>query len=1250
MMPTCELPVGGLPLPGRRPPRSPACLRPSPPWVVLPVWLLLLLPPIRAEAAPLVWETREGYRVAPLSVPQQGRNGFTLLPRQQTGILFTNHLSYERSVANQNLLNGAGLAAGDVDGDGWCDLYFCNLEGSNALYRNRGDWTFEDITAASGTACTNMISRAAAFADLNADGHLDLIVSSISGPNACLVNDGHGRFRDVTTQAGMVHKAGGHSYALADVDNDGDLDVYLANYGENSILRSGGTLSFRMVNGRPVVSGRQANRVKIIDGVLIELGEPDILYLNDGQGVFAAASWTDGRFLDETGAPLRKVPWDMGLSAMFRDLNQDTHPDLYVCNDFQTPDRIWINQGQGTFRAVDLQSLPSTSHFSMGIDVADLDRDGWDDFFVSDMLSRFHHLQMTQVNASNPPPSQVDQAIDRHQFRRNTLLHNRGDGSYGEIALFAGVDASDWTWSVVFLDVDLDGYEDLLIANGHAYDTQDLDMSARTGGNDTVSTPTMRGIKSLKEYPPLRTPNYLFRNRGDLTFEEVGQTWGFHDTSISHGITLADLDHDGDQDIAVSCLWDPPLIYRNDSVQPRLAVRLKGRPGNPSGIGARIRVTGGPCLQSQEMILGGRYLSSDDPMRVFAAGSPTNRLTIEVTWRDGSHSVVSNALPDHLYEILQPASAPATSPAPSLPPVPPLFADVSDRLNHEHQERAFNEPELQSLLPRGLARSGPGAAWADLDRDGDDDLAIGTAQAGFLAVFQNDGKGGFSRWSNKAWLTLFPDDAAGLVGWSPTPTRHGWLAARSLYENPGSAPELLFFDPQQPAAQSIPLPLDHNIGPLALADYDRDGDLDVFVGGRSARGRYPAPADSLLLRNDKGTLVPDLDHGAALKGIGFVNGAVWSDLDQDGWPDLVMACEWGPIRILHNQGGTLQDASDGLGFAAWKGLWQGVTTADVNGDGRLDIIAGNWGLNSVFGRPERTSPRLVFGDLDHNGTVDLLEAIRDPATQRIVPRRNLAELSTSIPLLKIWYPTHKAFSQTDVPGILKHAGVAAEERELTMLTSAVFLNEGTSFRPLPLPDPAQWAPARSVVVADFDGDGREDLFLSQNAFDLHPEDFRLDAGLGLLLRGLGDGSFDALKGEESGIRCRGNQRAAATADFNGDGRPDLLVTQNAGPSRLFANQGGTPGVRVRLAGPPGNAAAVGAVLRLHADGQAGPARELHAGSGFWSQDSAVTVLAKGTPPLELEVRWPDGHTTRSDVPEDALEIRVAQDGKVTRLK
>ena len=411
-----------------------------------------------AFAKPLQWHDQGHYREARLNQPLGQDPGLSLLPAEVTGVAFTNRLALARMV-NANLLNGSGVAAGDVDGDGLCDLYLCSLDGENGLFKNLGDWRFKNITASAGVGSAGMSSTGAAFGDLDGDGDLDLFVTSCGGPNALYINDGTGRFMDRTQAAGVeALRIGSTSVAFGDLDGDGDLDIYVANYGETSVLRSGGSLSVRTINGKPVVTGRYANRIRIIDGDMVEVGEPDFLYINDGSGNFTKVNWTSGDWLDENGQPIRKEFWDLGLSVMIRDANQDGRPDIYVCNDFQTPDRFWINQGGGRFRLINELALRHRSYFAMAVDFADINRDGYDDFFVADMMSPTHLLEMTQVDVSNPFAKPIDEFIDRPIIHRNTLFVNRGDNTYMETANFSGVAATEWTWGAAFLDVDLDGF------------------------------------------------------------------------------------------------------------------------------------------------------------------------------------------------------------------------------------------------------------------------------------------------------------------------------------------------------------------------------------------------------------------------------------------------------------------------------------------------------------------------------------------------------------------------------------------------------------------------------------------------------------------------------------------------------------------------------------------------------------------------------------------------------------------------
>ncbi|MBI3415344.1 MAG: VCBS repeat-containing protein [Verrucomicrobia bacterium] len=1215
----------------------------------------------QTSARALEWKTGDGFRSAELPVPKSGKTGFTLLPPTQTGITFANDLPDERSITNRNLLSGSGVAAGDIDGDGWCDLYFCHLGGPNVLYRNLGGWKFEDVTAAAGVACAGQDSTGATFADVDGDGDLDLLVNSFGGGTRLFLNDGKGHFQEATMAAGLSSRTGSTSLALADIDGDGDLDLYVANFRPTTIKDNPRTkFRIQMVNDRPVVAlvdgvptttPELTNRfVMTPSGVILEYGEPDVLYLNDGKGHFTPVSFTGGSFLDEDGHPLRGAPHDWGLAVQFHDLNGDGAPDIYVCNDLFTPDRIWINDGKGKFRALSRVALRNTSTFSMGVDFGDLDRDGNVDFFVVDMLSREHSKRHTQMSESRPatwPPGVFE---NRPQLVRNTLQIGRGDGTFAEIAYFAGVEASDWSWGPIFLDVDLDGYEDILVSNGQLRDFQNADMGARIEAAKSAKEVTQADIsKLMKAFPPLASPKLIFRNRGNLTFEEVGAAWGFNTVGIGQGMALADLDNDGDLDVIINNLNAPAGVYRNDGVKPRVAVRLKGLPPNRQGIGAKIKVLGGPVTQTQEMICGGRYMSGDDPMRVFAAGSLTNDLTIEVIWRNGKKSVVSHAAPNRIYEI---AETGATENPTSAPPTPkPIFQDVSDLIKHVHHEEQFDDFERQPLLPNRLGQLGPGVSWFDVDGDGWDDLIIGSGRGGQLAVFQNNGHGGFTPLADAMFATPVARDQTTVLGWTPSPGATALLAGSANYEDGftnGSVARI--YDLKNKVTDdSLPGQLS-STGPLALADVDGDGDLDLFVGGRVVPGRYPEAAASLLFRNESGKLQLDGQNNLLFAKVGLVSGAVFSDLDGDGFPELILACEWGPVRVFKNDHGKFTETTEQLGLAKFNGWWNGVTTGDIDGDGRLDIIASNWGLNSKY-RPTPQHPdHLYFGDYDGNTSVDLIESHFDETMQKEVPERGLRAISTTLPFVREKVATYEAYGLAGVMEIfgdnLKNGGAL----EASTLASMVFFNRGDHFEAAPLPREAQWAPAFGVCVGDMDGDGNEDIFLSQNFFATTPESSRNDAGRGLWLRGDGKRGLSPVAGQDSGIKVYGEQRGCALSDFDGDGRVDLVVTQNGAATKLFRNVTAKPGLRVRLAGPPGNPTGVGASVRLMFGKKFGPTREVHAGSGYWSQDSAVQVLGTPEAATQVWVRWPGGKTLTTNLQPNAREIAVDETGKLKVVK
>jgi len=981
--------------------------------------LLFLLAAIPAAAAP-EWKEQTGCRVATVTPNETGKTGFRALDPQATGVRFTNQVPAERHYTNQIYLNGSGVAAGDVDGDGWCDLFFCGLGGGSTLYRNLGNWKFDPVAS---PLPAKLDATGAALADLDGDGDLDLIANSVGQGTLCFWNEG-GRFSGPLV---LNQRRCGSSLALADIDGDGALDIFVANYRTSTIRdQPGARFTFRNVDGRPepaAFGGRPltdpelTNRFSFVyrpgagaGGQVFhdELGEPDALYRNEGGRRFVSA-------------PLEDC-FDWGLSVMMRDFNGDGAPDIYVCNDFATPDRFWINDGKGRFRAAPEFAIRQTSLSTMAIDVADINRDGFDDIFTVDMLSRERWRRLVQKNEPNPNMHLFFDVVRQPQSARNTLQLARGDGTYAEIAQLAGLEAAEWAWASIFLDVDLDGYEDLLVANGFERDYMNMDANRKITalrGRGGPQMPLIEQVKLNGIYPRLATPNAAFRNLGDLRFADVSSDWGFDVRAVSQGMCLADLDNDGDLDVAINNSNGAATLLRNEAPGPRVAVRLNGKAPNTRGVGAKIKVINGAVpSQTQEMISGGRYLSSDDPMRVFAAGS--NQMTIEVTWRSGMRSVVTNIVANRVYEIDE---AVALRPVRRVPPVTTMFKEISVRL----------EPPTNAL---------------------------------------------------------------------------------------------------------------------AMADIDGNGSLEMLIGGGAVEGRWPEAAPVSLLRQSG----VDEENTRRLKNSGLVRGAVFTDLDADGDSDLVLACEWGPVRVFRNEKGLFAEAAADLGLSAYTGWWNSVTAGDFNGDGRMDLIASNYGRNTKYERFRLKPVRVYYGDFNGDNSVTAIEACYDESLRGYAPILNVWTMSRSLPWLLERFNSYEAFSKATVEQALGDRVRAAKHLEASWLESMVFLNRGGRFEAKALPVEAQMSPAFGMCVADFDGDGRQDVFLCQNVFGTRAETSRYDAGRGLLLRGNGDGSFAAVSGEQSGVVIYAEQRQAVATDYDHDGRVDLAVTLAGGETKVYRNQ------------------------------------------------------------------------------------------------
>ena len=1186
------------------------------------------------------WHQEAGYRWRQLAVAPRGHAGFTELESGATGLVHRNDVDDEHALANRNLLIGAGAALGDIDGDGRPDVFLASVERPAALYHNDGGFHFTDVTATSGIDTRGLATTGAVFADVDGDGDLDLIVGTLGGPLKLWLNDGKGHFTDATATSGLTGGYAATTMTLADVDGNGTLDLYVATYKKRSALDAFPPQArafdqvVKKIDGKYQVVDPWKSEYRIeerpdLGGIVrSQRAEVDLFFLNDGHGHFTRVPITGPRFSGEDGKPLAAEPDLFTLAARFYDVNGDGAPDLYVCNDFEDPDEFWLNDGKGNFRLAPPLSIRETSNTCMSVDFADINRDGHVDLFTTDMLSGTLAARQRQIPTHTPLPKRVGLSTDRGQWMRNTLQLARGDGTWAQVADFAGVAATDWSWGAAFLDVDLDGYEDLLVVNGHRWDVRDAD----TFDHIRDASPRVPWNREQGEFPRLAARSVALRNNGDVSFRDVSRDWGFGVTdAISHGIALADFDGDGDLDVLVTRLDAPPVVYRNESAAPRVAVLLKGTAPNGRGVGAVVTVRARSLpAQSREMTAGGYYLSGSDAELAFATGTDS-LVSIEVRWRNGRRSTL-NAVPrNRLYEIDEAgATSPDTAPPVRADSAPPLFTDATALLGgHVHVDSLFDDYQRQPLLPNRFSQLGPGVSWIDVDGDGREDLVVGTGRGGALAVLHNTGSrftiahppGAPAAWDLTTVLPV-PDGRGGTM----------LLAGQSSYESSSPAealgvPSVIGFAlrggvPAAPA--SIAPPESASVGPLAVADVNGDGILDVFVGARIVPGTWPFPAPSRLYRGTAdGRFVLDADNAKAMASLGILSSALFADLDGDGWPELIVAAEWGPVRILHNEHGHFRDVTREWGMSEITSRWNGVAAGDFDGDGRMDLVASSWGLNVPWAASSARPYELVIGNFGAGGP-GLVFARRDSLTGREMPLESFSRLGAVFPSVRSRIASFTDFSTRTVDDVFGDATKSAARVGATTFEHTLFLNRGGRFEAHALPRASQIAPAFGVVVADFDGDGREDLFLAQNFSPTALGTLRFDAGAGQVLLGDGRGGFRVLGVGQSGIAILGDQRGAAAADYDGDGRVDLAVSQNGAATTLWHNAHGAPGLRVHLAGGSRNPLGVGAQLRIVSGAARGPVREVRAGGGYWSMDGATTVLALPASATAVWVRWPGG--------------------------
>lgn len=1143
---------------------------------------------------------------APRSGPR-GATMFTTLTPEQTGVTAINRYDdpkmwRERYREFSLGAIGTGIAIGDYDGDGKPDIFVVCKAGENHLFHNLGNFKFEDVTAKAGVAGpTGAWKQGASFVDVNNDGRLDLYVCRFGAANLLYINQGDGTFKEEAGPRGLAVVDSSGQAAWCDYDRDGFLDVYL--------------------------------QTNVLDGEGHPNGQRDYLFHNNGDGTFTNVTDRAG-ITGET----------QGHSATWWDYNEDGWPDLYIANDFKDPDQLYRNNGDGTFTNVLSWVVPHTPHSSMGADLGDVNNDGHLDLIVADMAATSRikdHRGMAKVRAGLPETDSTPNAAP--QYMRNALFLNLGVNRMLEGAFLAGLDATDWTWTVRLEDLDCNGWVDPYFTNGMVRELHNADLVGRMSKLENLDERTL----VMKNSPPLAERNLVFRNHGDLQFENVSAAWGLDHLGVSFGAAFGDLDGDGDLDLVFANYDGEVTVCRNDlDTGHRVVFELRGAASNRFGIGSIVRIETDAGVQARPLLIARGYLSSSEPVAHFGLGSATTIRRVTIQWPSGIIQTLENLPADRRYTIKEPDAKPANLPQPERRDAEPKgqFADVSAARNLAiaTKERPFNELARQPLLALRLNRIGPSAAAADLDGDGIDDLCLGGPMGDAPRFLSNLGDGNFLPYGNAAFsdrtqtadanLLFFDADGDGdndlLVTKGGDAKEAGSPAYQPrLYSNDGHGQ----FTPAEDDA--LP-PLSISAGAAAAADFDRDGKLDVFIGGRIVPGQYPTTPESVLLHNAGGRFVDVTDSVApALRRVGMVTSAIWSDVDGDGWLDLVLTLDWGTVKYFHNdQGKTFTDASTPAGFAkAGAGWWTSIASADFNGDGRPDFVVGNVGLNTRYRASTQRPAVLFYGAFDASGRKQLVEAQYEG--DALYPVRGLPQLAAAIPEIGRKFTSFDAFAKLAVEQLFSSEKLAAAQRlEATEFQSGVFLSQpdGT-YRFQALPRLAQLAPIYGLAAGDFDGDGHADIVFAQNSFAPIPEVSRFDGGFGLLLRGDGHGSFSIAAPSESGVVITGDAKALVVTDFDQDGWPDLFVTRNNGKTLALRNQAiaGRHSFAVMLRGPAGNPSAIGARVTVTLRDGSTQTAEVRAGSGYLSQSTCALFFGfvDGNPPTTLSVRWPDGHAS-----------------------
>ena len=1130
------------------------------------------------------------------SCTQKKSTRFKLLNASKTGIDFNNTIKENDSInvfEYMNIYTGAGIAVGDINNDGLVDVYFSGNMVSGRLYLNKGGLKFEDITEKAGLL-NNRWGTGATMVDINQDGLLDIYVC-VSGSakeseraNMLFVNNGPSKssglvtFSEKAMEYGLADTRQSMQAAFFDYDKDQDLDLYLlvntAAYEQkvNNILP-------RQLDGNSVNNDR--------------------LYRNEGNGKFVDVSKEAGILVE-----------GYGLGVGISDINNDSWPDIYVSNDFIGNDILYINQQDGTFKDQLGSHIKHTSYAGMGNDIADIDNNGKPDIFVLDMRPADNERQKLIISSTGYDRFQMMLQMGYEpQYSRNTLQLNQGEGKFSEIGFLSGISSTDWSWSALFADYDNDGNKDLYVTNGFLRDLGNLDYIHYQNIYDTPlgdpETKIKNKLESIQNLPAAKLVNYVFHNQGDMTFKDASADWGIREASCSNGAAYADLDNDGDLDLLVNNVNEPAFVYENQSEkrQPNnyLRIRLKGKKGNLSGLGSKIKITTGATSQFYEHFLSRGYESSVDPTIHFGLGEHQVVDSIEVWWPDESYQVLKQTAANQLVAIDQSKAIVKPFPKNNTYADQRWFNEITDSLGTKfrHQEDLMVDFKLQPILPHMHSRSGPGIAVADVNSDGMEDFFIGGAagQSGELFLQSKNGTFEPKNWAKDGTFedmgVLFFD--ANIDGHPDLYVVSGGVIASS--EDTAYQDRLYINDGQGNFFKSDALPNISASGSVVTAsDFDQDGDLDLFVGGRVVPGQYPLPAKSYLLENLANEDPEHLrfrDISANVEEwekLTMVTSAIWSDYDNDGWSDLIVCGEFMPITFFHNDKGQLVNANKMINLENTEGWWNSIAGGDFDEDGDIDYLLGNLGLNSKY-KASVDEPLCIYAkDYDKDGRIDPVMCYFIDQENHLAHSRD--EIIGQINAMRGRFKTYQSYAQTNfkksfLPEELEDAYVVKSHN----FTSVYIENKGDgNFSLNPLPLDAQMGPLEGIVVEDFDQDGHQDVVLTGNSYVTEAGTGRYDAIMGILLKGNGDGSFNPIPLAKSGF-INDFDGSGLSIMRNAQGKSYVLAANNDGPLRIFTTTQTTARGKVYTA----NANSKTALITLK-DGRSYKL-EFYYGSGYLSQ-------------------------------------------------